>query len=104
MFFFEKKNQKTFGHWRTPPERLSSTCKSFLLLPFFSSRNMHVNPKTWCINHRRRLIVRRTIHNGRRGIIASVVVSVMPVVVNRMAMPMVMVVAVVIAAVMVGEG
>jgi hypothetical protein len=65
---------------------------------------MHVNPKTWCINHRRRLIVRRTIHNGRRGIIASVVVSVMPVVVNRMAMPMVMVVAVVIAAVMVGEG
>jgi hypothetical protein len=34
MFFFEKKNQKTFGHWRTPLERLSATCKSFLLLFF----------------------------------------------------------------------
>jgi hypothetical protein len=34
MFFFEKKNQKTFGLWRTPPERLSPIIKSFLLLFF----------------------------------------------------------------------
>jgi hypothetical protein len=33
-FFFKKKNQKTFDPWRTPPERLSQTSKSFLLLFF----------------------------------------------------------------------
>jgi hypothetical protein len=30
-FFFEKKNQKTFEHWRTPPDMLSLMGKSFLL-------------------------------------------------------------------------
>jgi hypothetical protein len=34
MFFFEKKNQKTFVPWRTPVDRLSPICKSFLLLIF----------------------------------------------------------------------
>jgi hypothetical protein len=29
MFFFEKKNQKTFIPWSTPPERLSLMSKSF---------------------------------------------------------------------------
>jgi hypothetical protein len=34
MFFFEKKNQKTFVPWCTPLDRLSLICKSFLLLFF----------------------------------------------------------------------
>jgi len=34
MFFFEKKNQKTFELRRTPPDRLSPILKSFLLLFF----------------------------------------------------------------------
>jgi len=34
MFFFEKKNQKTFVLWRTLPERRVPTSKSFLLLFF----------------------------------------------------------------------
>jgi hypothetical protein len=34
MFFFEKKNQKTFVPWRTPPDKLSPISKSFLLLFF----------------------------------------------------------------------
>jgi len=34
MFFFEKKNQKTFIHWRTWVDGLSLICKSFLLLFF----------------------------------------------------------------------
>jgi len=34
MFFFEKKNQKTFALWRTPVDRLSLISKSFLLLFF----------------------------------------------------------------------
>jgi hypothetical protein len=36
-FFFEKKNQKTFEHWHTPPERLSPTSKSFFA-SFFSKK------------------------------------------------------------------
>jgi len=34
MFFFEKKNQKTFVPWRMRVDRLSFICKSFLLLFF----------------------------------------------------------------------
>jgi hypothetical protein len=34
MFFFEKKNQKTFALWRTPVDRLSLISKSFLVLFF----------------------------------------------------------------------
>jgi len=34
MFFFEKKNQKTFGHLRAPVVTLSLMNKSFLLLFF----------------------------------------------------------------------
>jgi len=34
MFFFEKKNQKTFDPWRTPVDRLGLMSKSFLLLFF----------------------------------------------------------------------
>jgi len=39
MFFFEKKNQKTFANWRTPPDRLSPTSKSFLFL-FFKKESL----------------------------------------------------------------
>jgi len=34
MFFFEKKNQKTFAAWRTLPEKRSPNNKSLLLLFF----------------------------------------------------------------------
>jgi hypothetical protein len=39
MFFFEKKNQKTFVPWRTLPERRVPTGKSFLLL-FFKKEDL----------------------------------------------------------------
>jgi peptidoglycan/xylan/chitin deacetylase (PgdA/CDA1 family) len=42
-FFFEKKNQKTFTHWRTLPERRAPRVKSFLLL-FFKKEDL---PLTW---------------------------------------------------------
>src|SRR5271168_2759648 len=34
MFFFEKKNQKTFAHWRSVPTAMHIPEKSFLLLFF----------------------------------------------------------------------
>jgi len=34
QFFFEKKNQKTFAHWHTMPDKLSPIIKRFLLLFF----------------------------------------------------------------------
>jgi hypothetical protein len=34
QFFFEKKNQKTFGFWRALPVRFAPIRKSFLLLFF----------------------------------------------------------------------
>jgi hypothetical protein len=41
MFFFEKKNQKTFIPWCTPPERLSLMSKSF---SFFSEKKSFLAP------------------------------------------------------------
>jgi hypothetical protein len=38
MFFFEKKNQKTFAHGRTPPERLSSNIQKFFA-SFYQKRS-----------------------------------------------------------------
>jgi len=37
-FFFEKKNQKTFGHWRTPLDRLSPNIQKFFA-SFFQKRS-----------------------------------------------------------------
>jgi hypothetical protein len=69
---------------------------------------MNIEPKPGPIDHRRRLIVGRAIHDGRRWIIAAAVIAVipmMPMMENRMAMPMVVVaMVVVVAAVVVGVG
>jgi hypothetical protein len=44
VFFFEKKNQKTFAPWRTLPARRAPTAKSFLLL-FFKKEVL--SPSHW---------------------------------------------------------
>jgi hypothetical protein len=38
MFFFEKKNQKTFATWRTPPDRTATEIQKFFA-SFFQKRS-----------------------------------------------------------------
>jgi len=47
MFFFEKKNQKTFVPWRTLPAKCASTIKSLLLLFFRKEDLSSVAQEPW---------------------------------------------------------
>jgi hypothetical protein len=47
-FFFEKKNQKTFATWRTPPERSATAVKKFFG-SFFQKRTASL-PLNLCLS------------------------------------------------------